>query len=324
MNLVVMLEANPDWIMLTNAITIKIRHQAPSILMLANPAVDLAAAGLTQNDTLFLIGHAGPDQAGDYTPETLAATLRARNLPGDHRFIVLPSSCEIAQEAPRGTFIARLVLALSKLEYNQVSVTGAVGLAISGWGVDQVVDPAQRAAYIVAEDRSIADNQPFIDAAAVLARGIDADSSSATIVAAATAIAMRVDYFYENLALRAHRHLLPPGTGTGTRTAAMASFRLNLSADANVEVRGAAAGPVARDARHRASLNRSPQEVRVRLRASGRVVPATYWAWERGAVLRIEAPGDISTAPAVLGGPCASVRFSNPDFELDVASITPA
>src|SRR5260370_41639189 len=95
MNLVVMLEASPDWIMLVNAITIKSRFSASSILMLGNPATTLG--GLSQGDTLFLIGHANTTMAGDYNVKRLADTLRARGLPTDHRLIVLPSSCETAK-----------------------------------------------------------------------------------------------------------------------------------------------------------------------------------------------------------------------------------
>jgi hypothetical protein len=214
MNVVAMLEASPDWIMLTNAITIKVKYNVPKIVMLGNTATDLS--GLTDTDTLYLIGHASPTEAGDYSAVRLARILKARHLPETHRFISLPASCETAKVTTSGTFIGTLARKMKELGYDAIAVTGAVGLAISGWGVDQVVNPAVTDEYCKAEDKSIADNEEFITQAKAIAALIDVDSTSEEIVAAASKIAMKVEYFYENLALRTQPYLLPSGSGYRT------------------------------------------------------------------------------------------------------------
>jgi hypothetical protein len=190
-----MLEAHPDWIMLTNAVTVKINKGASAIRMLADPTLDLGAVGLMPNDTLYLIGHAGPDSAGDYNPQTLAEALRDKNLSRGHRAVVLPSSCEVAQDTGSGTFLNRFLLEMSKLEYNKITVTGAVGLAISGWGVDQVVNPSQTDSYLEREQQAIDENEDFIDQAKIIAAGIDQNSTSHQIMTAGNRIAMLTEYF---------------------------------------------------------------------------------------------------------------------------------
>lgn len=312
MNLVVLLEDNPDWIQLTNAITIKTNRNASAIRMLGDPMLNLQTAGLGPDDTLFLLGHGDPHEAGGYTAEQLAVRLYARRLPRDHRFIVL-TSCEAGLGQPNQTYAANLQAYLRKAGYHRVQVAGAAGLAISGWGVDQVVDPADKDAYVRAEDRSIADNRGAIARAKVLAARIDRTSTSAEIVATAGEIAQLVEYFYDNLFIRANAYLMLPER-PALRPVQPRMYRLNLAADAN-----------GLDARFRGSLNRGPQQVRILLRDRHREVAVTHWAWERGPVLRVESRVDIATpARAPGGGAAATISFRNPDFDLAVASITAA
>lgn len=313
MNVIVMLEAHPDWIMLTNAITIKIRHGCSAIYMLGNPALDLS--GLRNDDTLFLIGHANEHVAGDYNPRQLAETLRAKGLPEGHQFISLPSSCEVAKDTASGSFIQRLVVEMALLAYHRVSATGAVGLSISGWDVDQVVTPAMTDPYLDEENRSISDNRTFIEKAKVIAANVGIYSRPDQIDAAAKSIAGLVEYFYENLALRAGPALMPHGTGRITE--AMATFRLTVQEDLYSDVQG-------RGSDVRGSLNRSPQPIRIQLPTRGVVgVPAVHWAWESARVLRVEAPTRLRALVAEAGanGRGASITFSNPGFTLTADSI---
>ncbi|HEX5872279.1 MAG TPA: hypothetical protein VFY65_17745 [Longimicrobium sp.] len=306
----VLLEPNPDWVQLTNAITIMINRQASAILMLRNPATDLSMANLTANDTLFLLGHGDPNDAGGYSPAQLAEALRDRNLPQDHKFIVL-TTCEAGLPSePDGTFIARLVIRLGELGYRRAHATGAAGLAISGWGVDQVVDPAAKDEYCFAQDRSEAQNRGALQEAASHAAEINVNSSSDEIVAKAKIIAQLLEYFYENLFVRANQYLLLPRSVPRQRGPSM--YRLNLTG--NPHEQGMAI---------RSSLNRSPQNVTIYLE-QGIEIRATYWAWERASVLRVEAPADITVRPHPGMGALASVEFRRPGFTLDVASITRA
>lgn len=311
MNVVVLMEDEPDWIQLTNAITIRINRHASAIRMLGDPALDLEAEGLTRDDTLFLLGHGDPQSAGGYTPEELAYRLYARRLPRDHRAIVL-TSCEAGLGQPDQTYAAQLQRFLHKLGYDHVHVSGAAGLAISGWGVDQVVAPAFKGAYLPSEDRSIRDTRGLIAQATALARNVSIVSTSSEISTVASKIAMLVEPFYENLYNRASAFLVLPAS-TALRAAQPRMYRLNLTGDAN-----------GLDVRFRGSLNRSPQPVRILLRDRGQVVAVTHWAWERGPVLRVESAADITTPARALGGSAAKVTFSNPDFNLEIASITPA
>ncbi|HTW79553.1 MAG TPA: hypothetical protein VME23_08445 [Terracidiphilus sp.] len=297
MNLVVMLERRPDWIMLTNAVTIKINNSASAIRMLADPNLNLGNVNLGDQDSLYLIGHANTDQAGDYDTKSLATALRDRGLPKSHRVIVLPSSCEVAQDTPKGSFIQRFLLELAELGYHNINVTGAVGLAISGWGVSQVVNPANENAYLAQEGAAIGENQGFIDDAKLIAATINEHSPSHAIMAAGNQIAMLTEYFYENLIRKAHTHLMPPGTGI--KTVAMKMFRLRLTTDT------AKSMPA-----YRASLNRSPQRVVVWI--ASKEMQCTHWAWERASVLRIEAPGNLLAEASQAGRVC----FFNPDFAI--------
>jgi hypothetical protein len=98
--------------------------------------------------------------------------------------------------------------------------------------------------------------------------------------------------------------------GTGIKTEALGMFRLHLVDDAN------SCKPPERSA-----LNRGPQRIIVDLSPQG-AVSATHWAWERGTVLRVEAPRDIITRFQRAGH--GSVHFSNPNFSLDLKNITGA
>ncbi|HET9234948.1 MAG TPA: hypothetical protein VFP10_12475 [Candidatus Eisenbacteria bacterium] len=310
MNVIVMLEAHPDWIMLTNAITIKIRHGCSAIYMLGNLALDLSA--LRNDDTLFLIGHANEHVAGDYNVRQLAETLRARRLPEGHQFISLPSSCEVAKDTPSGSFIQRLVVEMSLLGYHRVSATGAVGLSISGWDVDQVVTPALTDPYLDRENASISDNNTYIDRAKVIAATVGIHTPPDQIEVAAKAIAGLVEYFYENLARRSSPYLMPHGTGRVTE--AMATFRLTVQEN----LHGEGLSNV------RTSLNRSPQPIVIELRSHRPVgVPAVHWAWESARVLRVEAPTSLRALVAEAGanGRGARIAFSNPTFNLTADSI---
>lgn len=329
MNLVVLLEPNPDWVQLTNAITIMINRQASAILMLRSDNTDLSIANLTANDTLFLLGHGDPTNAGGYSPAQLAEALHARRLPLDHKFIVL-TTCEAGLPSePHGTFVARLMIELGKLGYHSVHATGAAGLAISGWGVDQVVDPAASDEYGFAQLRSEAQNRGALNEAESLAATINKDSSSNDIVATAKKIAQLLEHFYENLFNRANQYLLLPGIVPRQRGPSM--YRLNLTQAAQDRVNERWLGGIPQNAEQRAirdiriSLNRSPQYVTIYLE-QGVEIRATYWAWEGASVLRVEAPADITVRPHPRMGALARVKFgrAGSGFTLDVAGITRA
>jgi hypothetical protein len=196
------------------------------------------------------------------------------------------------------------------LNYHRVTATGAVGLAISGFGTDQVVDPTLTDPYLIDEDASIADNQRFVDEAKRIAATINLASTTHQIRTAGGKIAALVEYFYENLFVRGHDKFLPPGTGT--RVAGQRQYRLELAEDASQ-----------RDGGVRGSLNRSPQQVTITLNAPQRVVPAVHWAWERANVLRVEAPVDITADPPGLMGTAGMVSFTGPAFTLKIARIRP-
>lgn len=107
--------------------------------------------------------------------------------------------------------------------------------------------------------------------------------------------------------------VLPAFPGAAAHPAAPATtmFRLHLQHNPN-----------ASDARFRASLNRSPQAVEIRLSGQHVAIAATHWAWHSAQVLRVEGPDDLDTRFSVRPVRRALVDFNNPGFSLTVVNIT--
>jgi hypothetical protein len=216
-HVVALLEEHPDWIQLTNAVTIKSAQCAQHVVMLRAGSTDLSALGLTPQDTLFLLGHGDTATAGDFSAKALADMLATRRLPRGHGTIRM-TSCEAGLENDGTTFIGELVTHLHVHGYTKVRVLGAEGLAISGWGVDHVVQPHLEHEYGPHQNRAEGANAKFILKAKALAGRISVASTEQQIIAAGNAIAQLTDYFYEHLALHA-AHTLVPRPSTGFRVA---------------------------------------------------------------------------------------------------------
>lgn len=140
MDVVVLLEKKPDWIILASAHEMNNKLNASGIHLINDAALDLGK--LASNDTLFLIGHGKPSKhlLGDYEPKALAAKLAEKNLKQDHRILYV-GSCHGA-ELNTGCLTDELLLELDDLGYEQITVIGLKGKAVYGMGPLRVADPA--------------------------------------------------------------------------------------------------------------------------------------------------------------------------------------
>lgn len=140
MNVVVLLEKKPDWIILASANEMSRRLNASGIHLIDDAALDLGK--LASNDTLFLIGHGKPSQdlLGDYEPKELAEKLKEKKLKMDHRILYV--GCCHSAELNVGCLADKLLLDLNDLGYEKISVSGVRGKAVYGMGPLRVADPA--------------------------------------------------------------------------------------------------------------------------------------------------------------------------------------
>lgn len=273
--------------------------------MMGNAALDLRTVGLGPNDTIFLIGHANPHQVGDYSAEQLALVLQERHLPQNHRCIVLPSSCQVAREVDNGSLIARVTNHLNLLGYGQIGIAGAVGLAISGWEVDRVVDPAVTDTYAAAEGNVFDEQATLIYKLTGLANNVNVYSSSESISNIASEIQRLGTPVYKSLLQNTRQFLMPEGTGF--ESVSMTTYWLTVTFPTDVSARQII----------NSSLNRSPQAIKII--NAGVTVPGTHWAWESGNTLRVEAATVLR--PGFIHAAGSEIRFTNPDFTLSITAI---
>jgi hypothetical protein len=212
----IILADNPvDWIMFANAHRYMMKYPGSQIQLATNCTLGTMAA----NEPLLAIGHADVNGLGVnahgmtiYTGGQFGNLLHAHQLRLDQRKITLPGSCEVASGRFTG-FIYELRQQLTRHNYRQVEVKGALGLAIGGWAQKRVVDPAQRAAYIVTETGVMGAFGPQIGQANAIINALPLVPNSAQLAWVAQQVFNAVQPFYAALAGAAGHHLLPAGEG---------------------------------------------------------------------------------------------------------------
>ena len=128
------------------------------------------------------------------------------------RKITLPASCEVAAGQFTG-FIYEMRQQLTRHNYREVEVKGAVGLGIGGWATKRVVNPAQRNNYLAVEGHVVAQQAVPIAQANVVIGNLPAHPTPANLANAAQQIFNLVQPFYAALFGAAAHHLLPAGEG---------------------------------------------------------------------------------------------------------------
>jgi hypothetical protein len=212
---IIMADQAIDWIMFANAHRYMLKYPGSQI----ERATHCNLATMVAGETLFVIGHAKVNALGVnamgftlYNGRQFADLLHAHGLRANQRKITLPASCEVAAGQFTG-FIYEMRQQLTRHNYREVEVKGAVGLGIGGWATKRVVNPAQRNNYLAVEGHVVAQQAVPIAQANVVIGNLPAHPTPANLANAAQQIFNLVQPFYAALFGAAAHHLLPAGEG---------------------------------------------------------------------------------------------------------------
>lgn len=197
---VLMVENNPDWIMLRNADVLSKNKGGGKIQHLAsNPSL----ADVNTGEFLYLVGHGNSEIIGGdthWSPQEMAGNLHNLGLPQEHRHILLSGVCNSASGEESFAEVLKITLTNAYGYVNSV-VIGAVGLAIAGFHdgwQDTVVKPENQKAELALENKIKIEEK--VSAGIEKAKKIISSGEIPNIAERAAIISQLVGPFYVRLA----------------------------------------------------------------------------------------------------------------------------
>jgi hypothetical protein len=215
MNQIVFLDPNPDWIQFATAHSLATANAPAQIQMLDQANL----AGVVAGDTVYLIGHGSPMQAGVWTSSRkLARRLEQRGLPKTATAIRL-ASCSTSGDTGHShlaSFAYNLKQDLRVRGYADLKVAGPTGPLIAGWNLgERVVTPGQEGAAGLVQQNSVIVGQAGINLANVhiganLAGNV---ANPVGLAAMALYVANQTNAFWVDFAANMGPNILGPGAG---------------------------------------------------------------------------------------------------------------